>query len=148
MEDKLNAMKILAERIAARRREKNLTQAELGRIVNLSAQAIYRLEKVQNKRYSPDVLKDLSSALDCTEDYLLGKTRDPDRTADGYIPLFQKGAGGIRDMSTVEHKVFEANNKLGLLLFQCLQVLNPDDPAVIARILNAFLNDAKSKNKA
>ena len=74
MEDK---RKIIAERIKERRLALKLTQKELASALNVTFQTISKYETCIN---IPDAetLNKLSELLQCSSDYLLGKTNDID----------------------------------------------------------------------
>lgn len=64
------------DRIKACRREKNLTQGELGEMVGLSTTAIMRYEK-NMREPKAQAFHAIAEALGVSEDYLLCKTDDP-----------------------------------------------------------------------
>lgn len=65
-----------AARLRSLREKKGITQAELGRLFNLSKQAISSYERRESQ---PDVetLRRLADYFQCSVDYLLGRTDDP-----------------------------------------------------------------------
>jgi len=65
-----------AARLRSLREKKGVTQTELGRLFNLSKQAISSYERRESQ---PDVetLKRLADYFQCSTDYLLGRTDDP-----------------------------------------------------------------------
>lgn len=65
----------LGNRIYARRRELNMTQAELAEAVNLSIQSISCIE-LGKKAVRPENLVNICRALDVSSDYLLLGRRD------------------------------------------------------------------------
>lgn len=58
------------------RKKKGLTQKELAEKVNVSAQVVSNWERKYTHPDHEDVLR-LAKALDCSSDYLLGRTDDP-----------------------------------------------------------------------
>ncbi|WP_297634696.1 helix-turn-helix transcriptional regulator [uncultured Clostridium sp.] len=73
----------LGERIKTRRKELGLTQKELGSKVLLSE---FNISKYERDYSSPDLetIAKLSDALDCTLDYLHGKTNNPNSNVYNY----------------------------------------------------------------
>ena len=65
--------KVFAQRLKALRKEQKLTQKELGKMVYVTSSHISHLEQ-QEDIPSRKLIKLLSIALDCSEDYLLGLT--------------------------------------------------------------------------
>lgn len=70
----------IGSRIAQRRKEKKLTQSQLGEIVNLSKNHISNIES--GGSYSLDTLLVICDALDITPDYVLMGTIRSDRKED------------------------------------------------------------------
>lgn len=66
-------MKIIGERIRRLRREKDISQEQLGKMLNVGKTTISNYETGYS---SPDneTLKKLAEIFDCTTDYLLGRT--------------------------------------------------------------------------
>jgi transcriptional regulator with XRE-family HTH domain len=64
---------LIAQRIKELRKEAGLTQVELAKIIGCNQSMIARWEKGECEPTATAILK-LSFALDCTCDYLLGKT--------------------------------------------------------------------------
>lgn len=65
----------LAQRLAGRMKEKNVSQAELGRRVGLSQPSISAIYNGDTQK--PKDLRAIALALDTTEAWLLGETDDP-----------------------------------------------------------------------
>lgn len=63
-------------RIKELRTNKNMTQSELGKIVNVQKSAISKYEK-NRAEPSMDILRKLANYFNVTTDYLLGRTDDP-----------------------------------------------------------------------
>lgn len=63
-------------RLKERREDKNLTQLQLGKLINVSDATINRYER-DLREPSIETIKLLSKVLDCTTDYLLGLTNQP-----------------------------------------------------------------------
>jgi len=66
----------IGSRIKAKRKEKRFTQIELADLVNVSSQVISNWERGYSDLSSDDVAR-LADALECSTEYLLGKTDDP-----------------------------------------------------------------------
>jgi transcriptional regulator with XRE-family HTH domain len=64
---------LIAQRIKELRKEADLTQIELAKIIGYNQSMIARWESGECEPTASAILK-LSDALDCTCDYLLGKT--------------------------------------------------------------------------
>ena len=75
----MNTKEIIAKRIKERRLKLKLTQKQLAEIINVQHQTV---SKYENGINSPDsqMLNKLSGILDCTTDYLLGKTDNPNNS--------------------------------------------------------------------
>lgn len=67
---------ILGQRILLRRRDKRLTQAELGKHVGISGNTIARIERGRIQDLAGSVIAKVAEALDTSTDYLLGLTDD------------------------------------------------------------------------
>ena len=64
------------ERLRARREELGMTQSDLARKIGLTSQAVSAYENGV-KNANDIVLTALADALDCSADYLLGRTESP-----------------------------------------------------------------------
>ena len=64
------------ERLKARREALGLSQTDLARMIGITSQAISGYENGV-KRASGDVIAAIVDALDCSADYLLGRTEAP-----------------------------------------------------------------------
>lgn len=88
-------------RIKELRKQHELTQEELGSIINVQKAAISKYE-LERATPSTDILKKLADYFNVTTDYLLGRTDEPQGTG------FQKGLlGNINDDSPFMQKVRE-----------------------------------------
>lgn len=67
---------ILGQRILLRRRDKRLTQAELGKHVGISGNTIARIERGRIQDLGGSTIAKIAEALDTSTDYLLGLTDD------------------------------------------------------------------------
>lgn len=65
---------MFAERLRELREEHEMTQEELGKLLNVTKQAIYTYEKCENEP-SLDALIKIADTFDVSLDYLLGRTR-------------------------------------------------------------------------
>jgi transcriptional regulator with XRE-family HTH domain len=74
--------KIFAERLKKAREFRAMTQIELGEKANLPSSSIAHFEAGARKP-SFDTLRHLSSALDVSTDYLLGRVAEPASDAQG-----------------------------------------------------------------
>lgn len=68
---------MLNERLRERRKNKGLTQKQLGDLVGASEFTISKYERGINEP-DADTLRKICVAIDCTADYLIGKTDNPD----------------------------------------------------------------------
>lgn len=75
--------KVFAQRLKALRKEKKLTQGELGRMIYVTASHISHIERYDDVP-SRKVIKLLSIALNVSEDYLLGLTDERDSNPPRY----------------------------------------------------------------
>jgi transcriptional regulator with XRE-family HTH domain len=69
---------IFSIRLKTLRTEKNLNQAELGRLVGLKKSAVSLVESAQ-RSVSAEVLCQLADVLNVSIDYLVGRSDDPSR---------------------------------------------------------------------
>lgn len=67
---------LLGQRILLRRRDKRLTQEELGKHVGISGNTIARIERGRIQDLAGAVIARVAEALDTSTDYLLGRTDD------------------------------------------------------------------------
>ncbi|KNZ68670.1 HTH-type transcriptional regulator ImmR [Thermincola ferriacetica] len=67
----------IGKRIRMTRKSKGLTQEELAKLVNKSAQVISNWERGYTSTINYDDIYRLSSALNVSSDYLIGRTDDP-----------------------------------------------------------------------
>ena len=65
---------ILGQRILLRRRDKRLTQEELGKYVGISGNTIARIERGRIQDLSGSVIAKVAETLETSTDYLLGLT--------------------------------------------------------------------------
>lgn len=78
-----------AERLRQLRTKKDVTQVELGRLLNLSKQTISSYEN-RGSTPDPETLQRLADYFDVSVDYLLGRTDDPHmygRRAEEDVPV-------------------------------------------------------------
>lgn len=68
--------KVLAKRLRELREKRGLTQTELGKLFNLSKQAISSYETGVSEP-PPDTLHGIADFFNVSTDYLLGRTDDP-----------------------------------------------------------------------
>lgn len=69
-------MKILGQRLKQLRKNKNITQSELGKIINVGKSTISQYESgISNPDY--ETLKKLADFFNVSTDYLLGRTDNP-----------------------------------------------------------------------
>lgn len=74
-------------RIKERRKSLRYTQAELAKAINVSPQVISNWERRYTTPSSEDI-KMLAEAMNCTADYLLGKTDNPSETDGSAVERF------------------------------------------------------------
>ena len=65
------------DRIKNLRKERKLTQKELGELIDGNEQTIYKLERRKNGNSRVEVVEKVAKALDTSTDYLLGLTNSP-----------------------------------------------------------------------
>ena len=102
-----------SERLRTLRKQKNLSQTELGKLADLHYTHIGRFERGIS-RPSGDTLKRLADALDISSDYLLG--------------------GSAEDAAKAKFKDREL-----LRQFQEVEHLPEEDKTVVKKLLDAFL---------
>ena len=102
-----------AERLRSLRKQKNLSQTELGKLAGLHYTHIGRFERGAS-RPSGDTLKRLADALDVSSDYLL-------------------------DGSTEEAAKAKFEDRELLRQFQEVENLPEEDKTVVKKLLDAFL---------
>lgn len=73
------------ERLKKLRIEAGMTQEQLGELVGLTKQAIYRMEKDKNKYSNNELIKKFAFHLSCSPDYLLGLSDNKFGTRDNKI---------------------------------------------------------------
>ena len=78
-----------AERLRTRRNRLNLSQDELAELAKVSPRSIFAWEKGQNMPNS-NKLRQLSDALSCRQDWLLGNVDDPALDDSGQNPVAGK----------------------------------------------------------
>ena len=106
-----------AKRIRDLRRSKNLSQIELGKIVDLHYTHIGRYERGQSKP-SSDTLKKLADAFGVTTDYII----------EGKIDKAAQAKLEDKDL---------------LDMFKEIENFSEEDKIVVKRFLNAFINNKK-----
>lgn len=79
----------IGDRIKSKRKEKRLTQKELSDLVNVSAQVISNWERDYTHPDYDDVAR-LSEVLNCSSDYLLGRTDKKESGVSYTAPLTKK----------------------------------------------------------
>lgn len=67
----------IGKRIRELRVSKGMEQLELARKINISQSKMNKIETGFQKRIEPELLVELSKALDTTVDYIVGKSNDP-----------------------------------------------------------------------
>jgi transcriptional regulator with XRE-family HTH domain len=70
-------MSSLGDRLARMRGVRRMSQQDLAARTGLKVQNISRLETAKRKHVRSDTLVRFAEALECTTDYLLGRTDDP-----------------------------------------------------------------------
>lgn len=68
---------MFGERIKRLRKEKKVTQQQVACHLNITKQALSKIEKGKVKSINKDYLHGLAQFFRCTEDYLLGRSDDP-----------------------------------------------------------------------
>lgn len=76
---------MLAKRLRELREKKNLTQTELGKLFNLSKQAISSYE-TGGSEPPPDTLQGIADYFNVSIDYIVGRTDDPRPSRSTKIP--------------------------------------------------------------
>ena len=64
---------MFGNRLKVLRKEKNLTQSELAKIINVSPSTVGMYER-ENRQPTPETLNQLADFFEVTTDYLLGRT--------------------------------------------------------------------------
>ena len=105
------------DRLLKLRKEKNLTQSQLGQVVGLHYQHIGRYERGLVQPSLP-ALERLASALGVSVEYLTGGTTE------------QSAERQLEDLELLKH-------------FQAAEKLSPEDKAVVKTLLDAFLTKRK-----
>lgn len=113
-------------RIKELRKQHELTQEELGSIINVQKAAISKYE-LERATPSTDILKKLADYFNVTTDYLLGRTDEPGG--------FQKGDGGN------EGKVAGDDDAVGgsTILMRAQSELDEDDLKILEDLAARFL---------
>lgn len=78
----------IGKRIKQSRKEKNLTQTELAKLVNVSSQVISNWEREYTSPNNDDIAR-LSKALEVSADYLIGNTREPNELVKEYLAQYK-----------------------------------------------------------
>ena len=115
--DMVDSSNSFAERLRTLRKQKNLSQTELGKLADLHYTHIGRFERGIS-RPSGDTLKRLSDVLDVSSDYLLG--------------------GSTEDAAKARFEDREL-----LRQFQEVENLSDEDKTVVKTLLDAFLTKKK-----
>ena len=87
-------MDSLSDRLARMRAGRGMSLRELAERTGLKAQNISRVETGERKHVRSDTLQRLAEALDCSADYLLGRTDDPTHEAPAAPHSRTSGLGG------------------------------------------------------
>ncbi|CEP66138.1 Cro/C1-type helix-turn-helix domain [Moorella glycerini] len=134
-------MKSLGERLAALRKEKALTQAEMARRLNMGQSTIAMYER--NKR-SPDAetLQKLADFFKVSVDFLLGRTDTPHPVV--YEPQDEKQRKTTLLLQEPDVRTFLAD-PLFEDLFKRLSELTPREKAKLARYWNQALKDIEKE---
>lgn len=111
------------QRLGDLRKQKNLSQTELAKIVGLHYTHIGRYERGVSSRPSADTLKRLADALDVTSDCLIEGT-------------------------TEEIAKAKTDDRELLKQFEAVEKLPEDDKLVIKKLLDAFLTKKKIQELA
>jgi transcriptional regulator with XRE-family HTH domain len=64
-------------KIKERRERSELSQERLGRLIGQDGQYVSKLERGIRQNITTDTLEQLATVLDCSTDYLLGRTDEP-----------------------------------------------------------------------
>mgnify|MGYP006428516991 CR=1 FL=1 len=92
---------MFGSRLKKLRKEKNLTQTELGKIINVSASTIGMYER-ENRKPTPETLNQIADYFEVTTDYLLGRTNQKYFKQDETISFHAKGELNDEDMKMVK----------------------------------------------
>lgn len=111
------------ERLRELRKQKNLSQTQLAKIVGIHYTHIGRYERGVSSRPAADTLKRLADALGVTSDYLIEGTTQ------------EVAKARIEDRELLQQ-------------FQEVEKLSEEDKAVVKTVLDAFLTKKKLKELA
>jgi len=118
----MNKNKVLAKRLRKLREKKNMTQTELGKLFNLSKQAISSYETGGSEPPS-DTLQSFADFFDVSIDYLLGRTDDP-RPLNKIKEEFEAGSYPVGPFLIDDLDINDINEeskaKIGRILFEAL----------------------------
>lgn len=133
----------IGERIKIKRKEKKLTQAELGKLVSASSQVISNWERGYTQPSSDDI-KRLSIALDTQSDYLLGTSNTPAQSTKNELP--ELTAKDERDIKKkLQEMIDNLNGKDGYAAYdgKTLDDLDEEDRELLIASLENSMRIAK-----
>ena len=139
---------MLGKRLKPLRKQKDLTQAELGQIIGVSGRNIGYYES--NQRVPPaDVLASIANYFQVSTDYLLGQTDDP-RPIDQVNKENQERIS--KALKDEEPEVIEFWNELKeredlFLLFKQARELDDDDIKRIIRIIKVIEDEEEAGHR-
>lgn len=131
-------METLGERLAALRRQRNLSQEELAKLMHLNQSTIAYYE-ANKKKPSYEVLQSLANFFNVSVDYLLGRTDDP-RTIEQINEEAQKkieeALEGDEELLAFWQELKQ--RKELQLLFKQVKPLSPSSIRKIIRVIKAI----------
>lgn len=132
---------MLGKRLKTLRNEKNLTQEELGKKINVTKVSISGYE---NNNRSPDTetLQNIADFFDVSVDYLLGRTDDPNPL---HKPLPELTAKDEKDIAKDIEDIINNINTDGYANFdgRSIEELDEDDKELLKQSLENSMRLAK-----
>ena len=138
-------VKINGDHIKKRRQELNLTQQNVADMVLSSKQVISNLERGFTKNVSTYMLRSLSFALKCSEDYITGSSSDPAKSQDGLLKVYYRVPNSIpleQLVQNIHDNLTEALDKLDT--DSCESAL--DILTLLVEYINDLTKISKEKN--
>lgn len=133
---------IYAQRLKYERESHGFTQQELGKLVGLTRDPIFRIEANQTKSTDYELLKQIARILDCEPDYFLGRTNDKKTSIAGntqtvtlknfisHVGLLPRVA-----LNTTDQAIYN----LICLLIKYQHILDEQDIAIITELVEGRL---------
>lgn len=139
----------MKNKIKELRREKGMTQEQLGEALGITHSAVAKYES-GNRKLSPDVLSRTSEIFDCSVDYLIGRSslRRP-VTEEDYALFTAYHAAGEETRRMVDALLEMKNNDLETLLINYMEATEGDLKRVLSVMLLRMMADSgKDKGRS